>query len=114
MLAQEIRLFLEGLEGINSMVTSDHIMNLLEEVTGKLPEDKEKILEVIKKYQQLPDNERLVYRVGRRGGAYRSTDDLERDPATRIKIENLIREVHAEKGEEGIERLICDMVDQYV
>jgi len=114
MLAQEIRLFLEGLEGINSMVTSDHIMNLLEEVTGKLPEDKEKILEVIKKYQQLPDNERLVYRVGRRGGAYRSTDDLERDPATRIKIENLIREVHAEKGEKGIERLICGMVDQYV
>ena len=114
MLAQEIRLFLEGLEGINSMVTSDHIMNLLEEVTGKLPEDKEKILEVIKKYQQLPDNERLVYRVGRRGGAYRSTDDLERDPATRIKIENLIREVNAEKGEEGIERLICGMVDQYV
>jgi len=114
MLVEEIRLFIEGLEGITSMVTSDHVMNLLEEVTGKLPEDKERMLEVIKKYQELPDNERLVYRVGRRGGAYRSTDDLEMDPATRVKIEDVIREVHAKKGEEGIERLICDMVDQYV
>jgi hypothetical protein len=114
MLAEEIRLFIKGLTGITSTVTSDHIMNLLEEVSGKLPEDKEKMLEVIKKYQELPDNERLVYRVGRRGGAYRSTDDLMRDPATRVKIENLIAEVGAEKGKEGIEKLICDMVDQYV
>jgi len=114
MLAEEIRLFIERLEGITSMVTSDHIMNLLEEVNGKLPEDKEKMLEVIKKYQELTDNEKLIYRVGRRGGAYRSTDDLIRDPAVREKIENLIREVRAKKGEEGIERFIGDLVDQYV
>ena len=114
MLAEEIRLFITGLEGVTSMVTSDHIMNLLEEVTGKLPEDKEKMLEVIKKYQSLSDYERLLYRFGRRGGAYRSTDDLERDLATRTKIENIIRQVRSEKGEEGIERLICDMVDQYI
>ena len=114
MLAEEIRLFITGLEGVTSMVTSDHIMNLLEEVTGKLPEDKEKMLEVIKKYQSLSDYERLLYRFGRRGGAYRSTDDLERDLTTRTKIENIIRQVRSEKGEEGIERLICDMVDQYI
>lgn len=114
MLAEEIRLFITGLEGVTSMVTSDHIMNLLEEVTGKLPEDKGKMLEVIKKYQSLSDYERLLYRFGRRGGAYRSTDDLERDLDTRTKIENIIRQVRSEKGEEGIERLICDMVDQYI
>src|SRR4030043_511521 len=114
MLAEEIRLFITGLEGVTSMVTSDHIMNLLEEVTGKLPEDKEKMLEVIKKYQSLSDYERLLYRFGRRGGAYRSTDDLERDLATRTKIENIIRQVRSEKGEEGIERLIWDMVDKNI
>ncbi len=114
MLAEEIRLFITGLDGITSMITSDHIMNLLEEVTGKLPEDKGKMLEVIRKYQSLSDNERLLYRFGRRGGAYRSTDDLGRDQLTRDKIENIIRQVRSEKGEEGIERLICDMVDQYI
>ena len=114
MLAEEIRLFIEKLNGITSVVTSDHIMNLLEEVAGKLPEDKEKMLEVIDKYQRLPDDERIIYRVGRRGGTYHSTDDLKRDPITRQKIENVIHEVRAEKGEEAIENFISEMVDQYV
>lgn len=114
MLANEIWLFIERLDGINSIVTSDHIMNLLEEVTGKMPEDKEKMLEVIKRYQALSNEERIIYRIGRRGGAYRSTDDLERDPLTRRKIENLIQEMRLEKGEESIEQFINDMVDQYV
>ena len=56
MLAEEVRVFIENLEGINSTVTSDHMMNLLEGVSGKLPEDKEKMLDVIRKYQELPDN----------------------------------------------------------
>ena len=114
MLADEIRLFIETLDNITSMVTSDHIMNLLEEVTGKLPGEKRKMLEVIDKYRNLPDWERIIYRVGRRGGAYRSTDDLERDPATREKIENLIGEIMREKGEEGVNRFISEMVDQYI
>ena len=72
------------------------------------------MLEVIKKYQDLSDNEKLVYRVGRRGGAYRSTDDLKRDPVTREKIERLIQGVRAEKGEDGVEGLISELVDQYI
>ncbi|MFH1350137.1 MAG: radical SAM protein [Pseudomonadota bacterium] len=114
MLAKEIMVFIESLDGITSMVTSDHIMNLLEEVTGKLPEDKEKMLEVIRKYQELPDSERMVYRVGRRGGAYRSTDDLKRDPLTFSKIKNLVEEIRTEKGDEGLEQFISDMVDRYI
>jgi len=114
MLAEEIKLFIENLDGITSTVTSDHIMNLLEEVTGKLPEDKEKMLDVIRKYQELPEEERLIYRVGRRGGAYRSTDDLMRDPITYQKIKNLIQDIQAKKGPAGVEALITEMVDRYV
>jgi len=69
---------------------------------------------VIRRYQELPDPERLIYRIGRRGGAYRSTDDLERNPATYGKIKNLILELDAKGGPEEIERFISDMVDQYV
>lgn len=114
MLADEIRLFIETLEGITSVVTSDHIMNLLEEVSGKLPEDKERMIEVIRKYQELPDEERLIYRIGRRGGAYSSTDDLERDPATYQKIQGLLRQVRSDGGDEGVDRFIADMVDRYI
>ncbi|MBW1996876.1 MAG: radical SAM protein [Deltaproteobacteria bacterium] len=114
MLAEELKVFIETLDGITSVVTSDHIMNLLEEVSGKLPEDKEKMLNVIKEYQELTEEERLIYRVGRRGGVYRSTKDLKRDPATYEKISALIREWQAKGGPEEIERNIREMVDQYV
>jgi len=114
MLAEEIKLFIESLDGIKSSIISDHIMNLLEEVEGKLPEDREKMLEVIKRYQALPDDERLIYRVGRRGGAYHSTDDLGKDPGTRKKIETLIKELNAAKGKAGIEDYISGLVDQYL
>ncbi|MBK5100209.1 MAG: radical SAM protein [Desulfobacteraceae bacterium] len=114
MLAEEIKLFIETLDNITSMVTSDHIMNLLEEVSGKFPEDKEMMLEVIKKYQDLPESERLIFRVGRRGGAYRSTDDLTRDSVTYEKIKNLMQDMKAKQGAGGVEKFITDMVDRYV
>jgi biotin synthase-like enzyme len=114
MLAEELKVFIDTLSGITSVVTSDHIMNLLEEVSGRLPEDKEKMLDVIKSYQELPDSDRLVYRVGRRGGAYHSTGDLKRDPATYQKLKNLVEDLKARGGMEEVERFITEMVDQYV
>jgi hypothetical protein len=113
-LAEEIRVFVEHLDGITSTVTSDHIMNLLEEVGGKLPEDKPQMLAVIQAYQDLPDQERLIYRVGRRGGAFRSIRDLDRDPATCRKIRRMIAELQQKEGTDAVERMITDMVDQYI
>jgi histone acetyltransferase (RNA polymerase elongator complex component) len=114
MLVLEIKLFIETLDGIISVVTSDHIMNLLEEVSGKLPEDKEKMLKVIRRYQALSDMDRLIFRLGRRGGSYSSTDDLTRDPVTYGKLKGLLEDIEAKEGEAGVEKLITDMVDQYV
>ena len=114
MLAEEMKLFIQTLDGITSMVTSDHIMNLMEDLSGQLPGEKEKMLDVIRRYEELPDSDRLIYRVGRRGGAYRSTDDLKRDPVTYEKIRNLIRDLEAKGGEEEVERFITGLVDQYI
>jgi hypothetical protein len=114
MLAAEIKLFIEHLDGISSTVASDHIMNLLEEVGGKLPEDKPKMLAVIRRYQELEDTDRLIYRAGRRGGAYRSLDDLGTDPTTYDKIKNLIVELQEKEGMEGVERFLCELVDRYI
>jgi len=114
MIAEEIRVFIEHLDGITSVVTSDHIMNLLEDVSGTLPRDKDKMLKVIDTYKSMSDEERIIYRVGRRGGAYRSINDLENDPATRAKIESLISEIKEQKGADGLEQAINEMVDQYI
>ena len=114
MLVSEIKLFVETLDGVTSTLTSDHIMNLLEEVNGKLPENKEKMLAVIRNYQALDDTDRLVFRAGRRGGTYRSTEDLRTDPETYQKIRGLIEQLQESEGPQGVEKFISEMVDRYI
>ena len=111
---EEIKLFIETLDDtITSTITSDHIMNLLEEIKGKLPEEKEDMLRVIKKYQNLSESERLIYRIGRRGGAYSSTDDLYRDQSTYEKINRLLSDLSS-KGTDEIEKFINEIANRYV
>lgn len=73
---KEISLFIGHLDGIGSRIVSDHILNLLEELEGKLPEEKEKLLGIIDRYFAMAEEDRLVFRLGRRRGLYRSLDDL--------------------------------------
>ncbi|MDO9110618.1 MAG: radical SAM protein [Desulfatirhabdiaceae bacterium] len=113
-LAEEIRVFIEALDGITSKVSSDHIMNLLEDVSGKLPHDKPAMLKVIQSYQQLVEKERIIFRLGRRAGVYRSIEDLSRDPETHQKISRLIQEIEDSEGASGVERYISEMVDRYI
>jgi len=111
---EEIKLFLQTLDDtVTSTITSDHIMNLLEEIRGKLPEEKEDMLHVIKKYQDLPESERIIYRIGRRGGVYSSTDDLYRDEITYTKIKRLMSELSSQ-GPNEIEKFINEIADKYI
>ena len=111
-IAAEIRLFISRLEGIASYVKSDHILNLLEEVDGKLPEDKEKMLRVIDRYLALPAEQRLVYRAGRRAGVYHSLDDLS-DEAAYSRIDRAIRDME-EKEPGSVEKHLSKLLEQYI
>jgi len=113
MVVEEIRLFIEHLDGITSTITSDHIMNLLD-LYGKMPDDKEKMLKVIDKYQKLPELDRQIYRVGRRGGTYSSLKDMQRDPATYQKIRRLVEKIKEEEGPDGLEAFTKELADKYV
>lgn len=87
-------------------------MNLLEEVTGKFPQDKEAMLATIDRYLGLPDEERLLYRLGRRGGALRSVDDLD-DPLMRQRLQTAMRDLASQTGGD-VEKLITELADQYI
>ncbi len=91
---------------------SDHILNLLEEVEGKLPEEKERILSVIDRYFGLDEEQRLVYRMGRRAGIYRSTDDL-CDEATYERIKRAICEME-EKRAGSVEQHLSLLLEHYI
>ncbi len=71
----EEKLFIEHLD-CHSYFVSDHITNLLQEIEGQLPQDKEKMLASIARFQSLSPEERHNFRVGRRVGIYDQLDDL--------------------------------------
>ncbi|MDD4168780.1 MAG: radical SAM protein [Desulfotomaculaceae bacterium] len=70
------KLLIEHLDGIQSNLVSDHSMNLLEEVKGKLPNDKLAILSVIDRFLSLPENEKQNFILGKRWGLYRVMNDM--------------------------------------
>jgi radical SAM superfamily enzyme YgiQ (UPF0313 family) len=108
---EEIRLFVETLD-VTSTIKSDHILNLLEEIDGKLPEDKGKILSVIDRYHALNDEQKVAYRFGRRAGMYRGLDDLD-DQVTYFRIKKTMHQM--EEQEPGsVERQLSRLLDTYI
>jgi len=73
---EEEKLLIEHLE-CHSNYVSDHITNLLQEIEGKLPQDKGKMLAAVDRFQSLPPEERVNFKVGRRVGLYNKLDDLD-------------------------------------
>jgi radical SAM superfamily enzyme YgiQ (UPF0313 family) len=106
----EIAEFLKELK-VDSNLLSDHIENLLPEVEGKLPEDKEKMLNVINRYLSLPPEERLIYRLGRRTGHYNGLSDIHH-PVKRSRIEKLLQ--HIQGRGEDVEEIIFNLKQGYL
>lgn len=73
---QEIRLFIENLHGITSVVDSDHILNILLELRGKLPEGKDRMLATIDRFLEMPEDTQNIFRLGRRIGVMSNLRDL--------------------------------------
>lgn len=111
-IVREERLFIENLEGIASTFVSDHILNLLEEVEGKLPEEKEKMLTLIDHYLALSAEEKLNFRLGRRTGIYRSLDDLS-NPELNHQVEGVLRRIELEKPG-GVEKVLSDLTESFI
>ena len=108
----EERLLIEALDGIQSTFVSDHILNLLEEVEGRLPEEKEKMLAVIDRYLNLSEEEKLNFRLGRRAGIYRSLNDLS-NPDLRVQVDEAVRRIKLEApGRE--EEMISHLMESFI
>ncbi len=91
LIIQEMMLLLENLEGITSTVVSDHIINLLPEVEGTLPDDKKYMLSILKNFLSLDYVEKMIYIIGRRIGVMRGLYDLNSDTRRRHALDFIIQ-----------------------
>jgi radical SAM superfamily enzyme YgiQ (UPF0313 family) len=108
----EEKLLMETLDGIHSQFASDHILNLLEEVEGKLPEAKSQMLAAINRYLSLPQSERNNFRLGRRAGFYRSLRDLER-PGLRGQVDEIMRRIERENPGQ-LDEIISGLMESFI
>lgn len=106
-MAAETLLFLETLDGIGSTVKSDHILNLFQEVEGRLPEDKAAMTAVIRQFLDLAPEDQMIYQVGRRLGLFSRLADMDR-PNRRARAEQACQlyGIDADNVDQAIDELM--------
>jgi len=111
MTAKEILLFIESLDGITSSIKSDHILNLFQEIEGRLPGDKPRMTGIIKRFLGLDPTSRVRYQVGRRLGIFSRLDDLN-DPQLAAKADEVCRRYGITV--ENADDVISELMKQFI
>ncbi|MEW5945476.1 MAG: radical SAM protein [bacterium] len=97
---REIRLFIENLDGIGSRVVSDHLLNLLQEVEGKLPEEKQDMLDAVDRFLALDPAGKENFMLGARLRYYHGVDDMNEEGRFAF-VDSILRRIKRELNEDG-------------
>ena len=88
MVVAEIRLFLAHLDGIDSIIKSDHSLNLFPTLEGRLPQDKARLLQLLDDFLAAAPERQRLYQVGRRCGLLGRFSDLD-NPTISSQVEQV-------------------------
>lgn len=109
--ARELLLFVEKLEGITSVVKSDHILNLLADLEGTLPHDKERMMTILRDLLSMPAERQRLYQLGRRLGIFSSLSDME-NPGQLAEVERAYRELRVTP--DNINEITDELMRRYI
>lgn len=112
-IVNEIRTFIEALDVDGSKIASDHILNLLGELEGGLPHDKEKLLGIIDTFLSLPQEKRELFQVARRAGMLERLTDLDHH-RVQANARKLLEEIYRHYGRDGVEEATREMMERLV
>ncbi|MBU0618439.1 MAG: radical SAM protein [Planctomycetes bacterium] len=76
MVAEELLTFVGHLDGIASVIKSDHILNLFQDLEGQLPQDKATMLATPREFLEMEPEQRRRYQVGKRLGILTRIRDM--------------------------------------
>lgn len=108
---EEILLMLEHLDRATGRVKSDHMLNLFQEVEGKLPEDKDYMTGILKTFLELDPQEQCIVQVGRRLGVFNTLDDRF-SPGKREKVEEICSQL--EVTPESVDDVVTELMKRFV
>jgi hypothetical protein len=109
--AEEILLFLENLKGISSYLTSDHVLNLFQELEGRLPDDRSRMIDILRSFLALDRESRFLFQLGKRLGILARFADRE-DPDRMAEV----REAAARLGAtpENVDAITDGIVRRFI
>ncbi|MFZ3130215.1 MAG: radical SAM protein [Desulfosporosinus sp.] len=110
-MVKELLYLIQHLDGVTSRLKSDHMVNLLQEVEGKFPEDKDRMVQTIEKFLALVVKEQMLFRIGRRIGRMFYLSDLN-DPAGRDQVERMMSKHNI--NESNIDNICDDMIKRFI
>jgi len=91
---EEIRTLIENTGECTGYLASDHIINLLQNIEGRLDADHDKMLSIIDEYFALPELEQKMYQLARRQGMVSAVSDMAKLPGPqRTELEGICRSV---------------------
>ena len=111
MMAEEILMFLESLDGITSAVKSDHILNLFQDLEGQLPRDKARMMDIVRRFLDMDRERQSVYQVGRRLGFFSGLKDME-SPRRLAKAQKACRQFGITP--ENVDEVIDELMKRFI
>ncbi len=109
--ARDMLWFLEKHEGIDSTIKSDHVLNLFAEVDGKLPDEKQKMMQPIQEFLQLTPEEQMLFSIGRRSNHFMYYSDLN-EPYKRHQVNEICNRLGA--NIENYDDVINSIMQRYI
>jgi radical SAM superfamily enzyme YgiQ (UPF0313 family) len=103
-MVKELLYVIQHLDNVTSYLISDHMVNLFQEVEGKFPEDKDRMIQTLENFLALDSKEQMIFRIGRRTGRMFYLRDLN-DPARREQVEKFMSRYNID--ESNIDE-VCD------
>ncbi len=94
LVAEEILLFLDILEGVTGYLASDHVLNLFPELEGRLPDDLQRMRDLLWGFLTMEPEVRFIYQLGRRLGIMSRLADSD-DPARKAEVLEAARRLGA-------------------
>lgn len=109
---QEIKKMILNLGDVETVIKSDHIINLLEKVRGKMPEDKSRMIEIIEAFERLSPYDQKFYQLARRLGKVRGIEGLQNlSEAEEDRIHHILKEIDTP---EAFENMLRDLMNRYI
>jgi hypothetical protein len=110
-IVRELVSFIEHLDGISSFLVSDHILNLFADLKGELPGAKPHLMLILHRFLDLDVEEQMLYRFGRRLGAFTSMEDLS-DIPRKVGVSQIMTEHNV--NPQNIDSLMDQMMQRFI